>query len=60
MTRDILVAHLPHVSSGNTVATPPPLECHVLFEWPLRSAVPKLVVRVPQSFITLIFLIKMS
>jgi len=30
MTRDISV-DLPPVSFGDTVATPPPLECHVLF-----------------------------
>ena len=36
MSRDTLLdPSLPLVSFGDTVATPP-LECHVLFEWPLR------------------------
>jgi len=39
MTRDILVdPSLPHVSYGDTVVTPTPGKCHVLFEWPLRCA----------------------
>ncbi len=35
MARDILV-YSP-VSFGDTVTTPFPLECHVLFEWPLSG-----------------------
>jgi len=45
MKRDILIdAPPPPVSFGDTVATPTPLECHVLFEWPLsRSLLLKIV-----------------
>ncbi len=39
MSRDILEnTPLPHVSFGDTVLNPlppAPLECHILFEWPL-------------------------
>jgi len=37
MTRDILVDPPLPVSSGDTVANPLPLECHVLFEWTLTT-----------------------
>ena len=28
---------LPHMSFGDNVSNPPPLKCHVLFEWPLTA-----------------------
>jgi len=43
MTRDIFVDPLPPVSFGDTVANPP-LECHILFEWPLTSYFQKHVI----------------
>jgi hypothetical protein len=41
-----LTPSLPHVLFGDTVATreppsPPPIECHVLFEWPLTKLIIK-------------------
>jgi len=37
MTGGNLVDPPPPVSFDDTVATLPPLECHVLFEWPLSQ-----------------------
>jgi hypothetical protein len=38
MTRDILVNPPTPAAFGYTVAIPhSPLECHVLFEWPLKA-----------------------
>jgi hypothetical protein len=39
MTRDIFVDPLTPISFSDTVAPPPPLECHVLIKLPLKVRV---------------------
>jgi len=54
MTHDILVTPLHHVSFDDTVAPPPLLGYHILFEWPLTRADPKsanMSVKISVSFL---------